>query len=90
MVEIGTIGKKELLLYWVRHGERMDEAYYIPYDERVPEFENDPPLTEKGKQQASEAGLRIAKMIEAHGYNGCAIKFIASPLLRTLQTGSQV
>lgn len=49
MVEIGTIGKKELLLYWVRHGERMDEAYYIPYDERMPEFENDPPLTEKGK-----------------------------------------
>jgi len=51
---------KELLLIWVRHGERLDEAFYIPEDEKKYEFLEDPPLTERGKQQAREAGLRIA------------------------------
>ena len=41
---------KELLLLWVRHGERLDEAYYIPEEEKNYEFLSDPPLTEKGKQ----------------------------------------
>ena len=79
-----------MLVYWVRHGERLDEAYYIPYDDRICEYKCDPPLTEKGKEQAREAGSRIAQFIESQGFAGCPIKIIASPLLRTLQTATLV
>ena len=40
---------KEIFIYWVRHGERMDETP----GEKVEDIEymNDPPITERGKVQ---------------------------------------
>ncbi|TNV76524.1 hypothetical protein FGO68_gene15149 [Halteria grandinella] len=46
----------------------------------------DPPITEKGKLQAFEAGKRIAEAIKSEGYAEAPVKFISSPFLRTLQT----
>lgn len=53
----------------LQDGERMDDADYIPDDERVPEFKIDTPLTEIGKKSAKEAGVRITKMIDTQGYS---------------------
>jgi hypothetical protein len=53
MEEKKTICKK-LLLFWIRHGERLDQVnnVVIQMFSKKPkmEFKYDPPLTEKGKE----------------------------------------
>lgn len=41
---------KDLLVILVRHGERLDKAVFKNGQQQ--EYKFDPPLTEKGKQQA--------------------------------------
>ncbi len=43
---------KKLLLFFVRHGERLDDIKTT----KKPEFDFDPPLSDNGKQQALLAG----------------------------------
>jgi hypothetical protein len=56
-----TINKK-LLLFWVRHGERLDQVKNHHDSSKTKpkmEFKYDPPLTENGKLQSITAGMKI-------------------------------
>ena len=77
---------KNLLLFFVRHGERLDDVKTTKKPKI--EFDFDPPLSETGKQQALQAGKNIHKYIESQGFSDAPIKYISSPFIRTLQTAS--
>jgi len=76
---------KKCIFVFVRHGERLDRVDKIPAGQRI-DFPYDPPLTDKGKNQAAQAGDLTKKFLEGKGYSDAPVKFISSPHLRTLQT----
>jgi bisphosphoglycerate-dependent phosphoglycerate mutase len=69
-------------LFVMRHGERLDDAdpSWVPRTDRP----WDPPLTERGKQQAWEVGKRLRT--EGWGIT----RVVVSPFLRCVQTAAQV
>lgn len=69
-------------LFVMRHGERLDDAdpSWVPKTDRP----WDPPLTERGKQQAWEVGKRLRT--EGWGIT----RVVVSPFLRCVQTAAQV
>ncbi len=75
---------KELLVFWVRHGERADCV--SNYEPEADVFNLDPYLTENGKQQCRLAGLNMIEHIIKQNFTGTPIKVMCSPYLRTLQS----
>ncbi len=69
-------------LFVMRHGERLGDAdpSWVPKTDRP----WDPPLTERGKQQAWEVGKRLRT--EGWGIT----RVVVSPFLRCVQTAAQV
>jgi broad specificity phosphatase PhoE len=55
---------KEMLVYWVRHGERADDVGR----EIDIQFKWDPPITEEGKKQGWQAGLDLITFIKNQGH----------------------
>ncbi|CDW89685.1 phosphoglycerate mutase family protein [Stylonychia lemnae] len=86
-----TNEQRECFVLWVRHGERADNLYiqnlFCRQNTGI-EYKFDPPLTQKGKQQAQFAGQRIKEYIRDGGYQEAKAKIISSPMLRTLQTAA--
>jgi broad specificity phosphatase PhoE len=76
--------KDDCLVFWVRHGERVDHVDYEALLDQPEHIKYDSPLSELGKQQAYEAGIRIKESLAAQGYAGSPITILVSPLLRTL------
>jgi len=74
----------------VRHGERVDETKHgAVWRAKNKKRWFDPPLTERGHQQATNAAIKIVK----HFGRADNIPFecvYASPLVRTMQTASQI
>lgn len=69
----------------VRHGERLDEADRKEWHRiRTPETVNDPPLTETGWRQATEAGAQVMKLLQT----GDRVAVYSSPTARTLSTAA--
>lgn len=78
---------KPCLVIWVRHGHRVDHVWEEGKEKKD---DVDPELSADGVTQAKEAGVRIKELIEKEGYQGCQIKVVSSPFLRTLQTAAFV
>ena len=87
MVESLAAHTRGCLFFWVRHAERLDHKQDSTPHDPLP-FKHDSPITEVGKQQAADAGLRIRQAIEEAGYSEVPIQYVVSPLLRTLQTAA--
>ena len=74
----------EKLIIVIRHGERTDLA-----GEVVKLHQSDPELTEQGKTQAYNTGLRLKEIIEEF-VDSPDIAIISSPFSRTIQTAKYV
>jgi len=73
-------------IFCIRHGERTDHVGLIP---KLYKF--DPELTEKGKLQAKEVGLKLKQKLQNElNINSDSIVIISSPFGRTLQTSKQI
>ena len=79
-----------LLLFYVRHSERLDKVKNPTPEEREIKYPHcDSPLTIKGKQMAVENGEMIKEYLEKYDngrFKGHYPEFISSPKLRCLQT----
>ncbi|GMR51414.1 hypothetical protein PMAYCL1PPCAC_21609, partial [Pristionchus mayeri] len=74
----------ERLIYTVRHGERadnVDKSWKATRKEKG-EAWDDPPLTARGLQQASETGTRLSSL--------SITAVFSSPFTRTIQTATQI
>lgn len=70
----------------IRHGERTDHAGLIPNF-----YKFDPELTDKGKSQAKEVGLKLMqKLSNELNISTNSIAIISSPFGRTLQTSKEI
>ena len=58
---------QNLLFFFVRHGERIDQVKKLNAKEKNTVFPKcDPPLTEAGKQMGFEAGSLVKKMLQEY------------------------
>ncbi|GMT15084.1 hypothetical protein PFISCL1PPCAC_6381, partial [Pristionchus fissidentatus] len=76
---------KERLLFTVRHGERVDNVDKSWKQARKEKglVWDDPPLTDRGLKQASEAGVRLSS-------SAPITAVFCSPFTRTIQTATQI
>eukprot|EP00347_Sterkiella_histriomuscorum_P023034 403336211 len=82
-----TSQQQKCLLFFVRHGERLDELKTAK--KPFIEYAFDPQLSDNGKQQSLKAGQNIRNIIDEMGYGGeVPLKIIVSPFIRTLQTAA--
>lgn len=79
-----SIRDNERFIYTVRHGERIDNIDKNWKESRKAKGEiwDDPPLSERGMQQALETGQYLSNL-------SIAAVFV-SPFTRTIQTANQV
>ncbi len=78
-------------MFWVRHGERADHLqswYTLDHDNLADHVKYDPALSDEGKLQSFQAGMRIKEIISSMGLQAYSITLMVSPLLRTLQTAT--
>ncbi len=87
MVE--SIGLRECMLIFVRHGERLDQIGKLPKGISV-DFAYDPQLTENGKLQAANAAKVTREFLINKKYWEAPVakKYFTSPHFRTLQTAA--
>ena len=69
----------------VRHGERLDYVEREAWFAKNPARPWDPPLSDKGRKQAADAGAHIRKLLETHGLPPVTRTF-SSPLVRCVET----
>lgn len=68
----------------VRHGERLDNVQ--PRWTNTAERPHDPPLTDRGREQADATGRHLG----AQGWAPDGVLLLASPFLRTMQTAHAI
>jgi broad specificity phosphatase PhoE len=69
----------------LRHGERLDYVEREAWFAKNPNRQWDPPLSEKGRKQAVDAGEHIQKLLENYGLPPVTRAF-SSPLVRCVET----
>ena len=78
--------QQDVLVYMVRHGERIDETR--AGDEWIQQNRDrwfDPPLTERGKEQASRAAEKMRAFVGDEAFD----RVFSSPLVRCLETSAE-
>eukprot|EP01060_Flectonema_neradi_P037016 TRINITY_DN7338_c2_g1_i1.p1 TRINITY_DN7338_c2_g1~~TRINITY_DN7338_c2_g1_i1.p1 ORF type:complete len:213 (+),score=39.47 TRINITY_DN7338_c2_g1_i1:66-704(+) len=75
---------------FVRHGERLDEANKRAWWTTCNDDNwHDPPVTERGKDQATEAGKIVRSYLETEGRLSHSLLY-TSPSLRTVGTAARI
>ena len=80
----------QLLIFFVRHSERMDDpgAELTDTDKSISYPRCDCPITQAGAQLSFEVGQQAREFVDANFKKPYDLEFISSPFIRTLQTAA--